>query len=291
MTAETVTTDPPAIRALGTDDAGAAARLSALCNWNQTAADWRLMCGLGRAYGIDGVNGSLTATALSLPYDSGFGWISMVLVDPDWRRQGLASALMARCIDDLKRQDRTPILDATPAGRPVYEKLGFTTFARLTRLHRGAAKTAAPNRQGAGLRPLGDGDWPAVLALDTKAFGADRGAILRHLAGRWPVAAWVSESTAGLDGFILGRDGRAAHQLGPLVATREDSARALLSAAISVSEEPLYIDLFDDHPAIATWLGAQGFAAERPYYRMAAGTIPAPGDSTLTVVAAGPELG
>ena len=78
MTAATVTTDPPApaIRPLGADDAGAAARLSALCNWNQTAADWRLMCGLGRAYGIDGANGALKATALSLPYDAGFGWIS-----------------------------------------------------------------------------------------------------------------------------------------------------------------------------------------------------------------------
>lgn len=288
----TVTTDPPAaVRGLGADDVAAAARLSALCNWNQTAADWQLMQSLGHAHCIDGVDDTLMATALSLPYDTGFGWISMVLVDPDWRRQGLASMLMARCIDDLKRLNSTPILDATPAGRPVYENLGFTAFAQLTRLRRGATATAPAEFGGHGVRPLRDADWPALLALDRTAFGADRSAILRHLAGRWPAAAWVSEGAAGIDGYILGRDGRTAHQLGPVVAPNEDRARTLFQAALAAQDGPLYIDLFDQHPRIAVWLGARGFTAERPYFRMAAEPIPPPGDSALTIAAAGPELG
>lgn len=293
MTAVTVPTDPPAaaIRVLAVDEAAAAARLSALCHWNQTTADWQLMCRLGRAYCIGGADEPLTATALSLPYDTDFGWISMVLVDPAWRRRGFANALMTRCIDDLTRQNRTPILDATPAGRPVYERLGFREFAALGRLRRDAAGGAEASLPGDRVRPLRDTDWPALLALDASAFGADRSAVLRHLAGRWPAAAMVSETADGLDGFILGRDGRGAHQLGPVVAAREATARALLGAAMAVSKGPLYVDVFDHRPAIAAWLGGQGFTPERPFYRMAAGSIPAAGDNALTIAAAGPELG
>src|SRR4051812_20757897 len=93
--------------------------------WNQVAADWRAFLALGTVYGVRTPTGQVIATAATLPYGGGFAWISMVLVSAAWRRRGLASVLLNRCVGDLLARGFVPVLDATPAGRAVYTGLGF----------------------------------------------------------------------------------------------------------------------------------------------------------------------
>jgi hypothetical protein len=54
--------------------------LSAEAGWNQIEADWRLMLRLGRGLGVSAGDGRLVATAIMLPFERRFAWISMVLV-------------------------------------------------------------------------------------------------------------------------------------------------------------------------------------------------------------------
>ena len=118
------------------DDVGA---LVAEARWNQLAADWRIFIELGRVYAALTGEGRIVATTATLPYGERFAWISMVLVKGDYRRRGLATQLMRRAMDELAREDRIPILDATPDGRAVYRRLGFEDswgFARLLRRER-----------------------------------------------------------------------------------------------------------------------------------------------------------
>ena len=69
------------------DDLAAAQGLVAEAGWNQNAADWRVFLELGQGFAVrDGER--LAATAATLPYPSGFGWISMVLVGGEYRRRG-----------------------------------------------------------------------------------------------------------------------------------------------------------------------------------------------------------
>jgi ribosomal protein S18 acetylase RimI-like enzyme len=59
-----------------------------------------------------------------------------VYVEPAWRRQGIAEALMRALLDDLHdRNIRRIVLHAADAGRRIYERLGFTATneMRLTR--------------------------------------------------------------------------------------------------------------------------------------------------------------
>src|SRR5579863_1387565 len=92
-------------RALGPDDVGAAAALNAAVGWNQVAADWRMMLAHGHAFGLvpnDPARGpALVATALTVTLGERLAWISMVLVDPGWRRQGFGTRLLKRCIAAL----------------------------------------------------------------------------------------------------------------------------------------------------------------------------------------------
>ena len=185
--------------------------LSNSAQWNQNEADWRLMLGIGRGWGISLADGTLAASTLVLPYGS-FAWVSMVLVLPEHRRKGYATQLLRVALADLKNRALTPILDATPAGREVYVQEGFSDTWGFRRLQ--LNETIAALERSNAVRPLRATDWPELLALDARAFGASRERLLRSLAARLPQTALVAEENGILAGFLLGRDGREARQLG-----------------------------------------------------------------------------
>lgn len=274
-----------------------ALRLTRAARWNQTAADWRLMLALGRAWGITAEDGTLVASTLALPFregidaGEGFAWVSMVLVLPDHRRQGHASRLLRTATAWLQSERLTPLLDATPAGHAVYVQEGFLDTWRFARHALAGAFAAPPASPSVRVRPLEPGDWPALVALDRPAFGASREAVLRALAARLPEAAWVAEHEGRFAGFLLGRDGHEARQLGPLVATHPAAPQALLSAALARVAAPVYLDLAEREVALRDWLAAGGFVFQRPFTRMVRGTARAPGDASRVVLVAGPELG
>ena len=206
---------------LGSADIQAACELVAEAGWNQNAADWRIFLELGSAIAVKAPDGRLAATAATLPYPSGFGWISMVLVTSAFRRRGIATALLQECISRLVDAGRIPVLDATPAGREVYKPLGFRDGWPLQRWRRRLARHFSVSVP---VKEIRETDWPAVLALDAAAFGCDRSPLLERLRERSAQFACVIEER----GFLLGRDGRIATHLGPIVAEDEISASALV---------------------------------------------------------------
>jgi GNAT superfamily N-acetyltransferase len=256
--------------------------LSQAASWNQNEADWKWMLGFGRGYGLT-LGDTLAATTITLPFGERFAWVSMVLVLPEHRRKGYATQLLKRALEDLAQAGRSAVLDATPAGREVYSAEGFRDtwgFKRFVVADcRDFAFAAGEVRQ---LQPA---DWPQIAALDQAAFGADRVDLLQSLARRLPNAALGCERDGKLSGFVLGREGREANQVGPLVARDAAAARMLLSSALSQVKAPVYVDLVDrEAPPL-------GFAFQRPFTRMIYGADRAPGDASLVYCPAGPELG
>jgi GNAT superfamily N-acetyltransferase len=265
--------------------------LSRAANWNQNEADWRMMLELGRGWGLVLADGTLAASTILLPYGRDFAWVSMVLVLPEHRGRGCATRLLRRTLAEAGRERYALVLDATPAGREVYLKEGFRDAWGFRRM----ALARPPALEGLAVslaaRPLREADWREVLALDAPAFGASRERLLRLLASRLPAAALVAERDGTLSGFLLGRDGREAAQLGPLVARDAESAQALLAAALARLAPPLYLDLVDREAGLRAWLEERGFAFQRPFTRMVHAAGRAPGDASLVYCPAGPELG
>ncbi|MFO1297152.1 MAG: GNAT family N-acetyltransferase [Rubrivivax sp.] len=144
--------------------------LSSAAHWNQTEDDWRTMLALGRGWGLrcadpDTARDTLVASTLVLPYGvrrvgvaggegiaagGRFAWISMVLTLPAWRGCGFAQRLLRVALDDLAAARLLPVLDATPAGRPVYAKLGFREGWSFTRWRRPFSLPAGRRGQGEG---------------------------------------------------------------------------------------------------------------------------------------------
>jgi Acetyltransferase (GNAT) domain len=278
-------------RPLREDDLIAASALSREVGWNQTEADWRIFLDLGSAICLTR-NSIPIATAATLRHGDGFAWISMVIVTTGERRRGLAQWLLHRCVSDLLARKMVPVLDATPAGRRVYIGLGFEDCWPM---HRLVAQNVRPYRSGSpsvSVRPIETADWPDVVAYDSAIFGADRGVLLRRLAGRVPAAALLAERDGHVVGYVLGREGRVMTQLGPLVAQDDRIARALLEKAIGAAGAPLTIDVPDQHALLSGWLiGDLGFIAERPLIRMAYKRHLAFDDTSRLFAIAGPELG
>lgn len=287
---------PAGVRArpLGPEDAALCFPLSAEAGWNQSEADWRFMLRQGEGIGVE-ASCRLVGSAIALPFAAvppcpPVAWISMVLVTPAQRGRGLATWMLRWATERIAAKRAVAVLDATPAGREVYRRLGFADGRALLRLR--AAAGASPDRApSASIAAVAPGDLDELIARDRAIAAFDRAPVLRYLAGAAPGAALIARDGEKLAGYALGRPGRKAFHVGPVVA--EDAATALdLVAAIirARGRQPVLLDAFRDQDAFRATLERWGFAVERPYTRMHLGQEPG-GDRTRSFTAAGPELG
>ena len=278
---------------LDSADVLAGVALSDASGWNQTADDWQLFVQHGKALGWRTADSQLVATAAALGYGR-LGWISMVLVAKEWRHGGLATHLLGACIDHLQREGITPVLDATPAGEPVYRRLGFQSGFDIERWE-GEVVALPSARHDARIRPADAGDVDTIIALDTAASGLERRTVLGNFLQRHGTRAWMLlDDARGAIGFVIARRGRSALQIGPLVARTTDQAAALLDAAFAHCNGRVFLDLPSRWTTLAGDLRDRGLRVQRPFVRMAlAATLP---DGIACVddrsfVIAGPEFG
>ena len=270
------------IRPMTEADLAAADELRRLAGWNQTLEDWRLLLGLepkGCFLAIEdnGVVGTVTTTA----YGPELAWIGMMLVHPERRRQGIGTRLMRTALDYLQGCGIACIrLDATPAGRPVYEKLGFVCEWNLTR-HQGAAVAGRLLNT----RELVEADWPAVEKLDAAAFGVARGHILRALAQR-SRATMVTPAEGPIIGFGMLRRGSHCDYLGPAAGDG-----SLICALLENATGPVFWDVPDDNHQARALAEHLGFEQVRPLTRMRCGPDTVKSDPEAQLGIADPSLG
>jgi GNAT superfamily N-acetyltransferase len=280
------------IESIAAEDAEAVWPLSIEAGWNQNVADWRFMLGAGRGYGLRNASGAWEASSLVLPLGPRLAWISMVLVTKARRRGGVGTSLLKRCIDDVTERDVVAGLDATEQGRPIYLPLGFHDLYRISRWHLDVARESIAAPTGITMRPVAMADLPTIALYDRPLSGMERPTLLAHLAVRRPGLAWVAETASGkLAGFALGREGRAAHSIGPVVADNESIGLALIARATGSARGPFIVDVPEAHRDIRRWLEDQGAVSPRGYMRMTLGAAERLDSPAHVFALAGPELG
>ena len=271
------------------NDIPAALEIQALSGWNQTANDWKRVLRLepGGSFGAR-LNGRLVGTTTTLNFGRELAWIGMVLVHPDLRGQGLGRRLMETALEHLRGRGIASIkLDATPAGKPLYEKLGFSTELIIERW-----EGIAMGRASEGAREARK-DFPdSVRELDRSAFGVDRSAVVSALADDAHVAPLVIGDDAEPAGFALARPGLRADYIGPIVARDASAALSLLDAMQATLEgKRVYMDVNTEFALADGALAERGLVRQRELYRMRLGPSTPLGTSPLVMAIAGPELG
>lgn len=248
------------IRPMRRSDVADAMALKEAAGWNQTSADWELLLSVEPegcwVYEADGrAVGATTAVA----YQKELAWIGMVLVLPEYRRRGIARALLAHALDWCDRRGVECIkLDATEMGRPLYLQAGFVDEEPIERWG-GTARTSG----GELAERLGAAEEAA--AQDRAAFGAERGRILQRLIAARPAEAWTASN-----GYALTRPGSRARFFGPCVADDPAAAGRLARAALaSCSGEAVFWDLLPANQAAVELARESGFEPLRRLMRMA----------------------
>jgi GNAT superfamily N-acetyltransferase len=259
--------------------------------WNQTAADWELFLSLsphGCCVGVD-EHDAVKGTVTTVRYDDRFSWIGMVLVDPQYRRQGIGIQLLREALQILEGEE-TIKLDATPAGREVYRQLDFVDEYAISRMQlNGSAAVALPHSSAV---PLTQHHLGAILALDRDVFGADRRPVLHSLLNRRPQYGFVCENREGISGYCFGRSGHEYSHIGPVISHDRETASDLLAAALTAAKgSPVLLDVLHHTPPWIEWLLSLGFIEQRPLVRMYRGSNTHPGIPGKQFAILGPEFG
>ena len=123
------------IRTMTNDDVPLGMHLRDQAGFNQTEADWRRFLDLEPdGCFVAELDGEPVGTVTNCVFDR-VGWIAMLLVDRGVRGRGIGTRLTEHALAYLDARGVFSVrLDATPRGRPVYEKLGFAAEYELARL-------------------------------------------------------------------------------------------------------------------------------------------------------------
>jgi GNAT superfamily N-acetyltransferase len=277
-------------RALAPEHAESLVALSAEAGWNQVGPDWRFMLRRGTGIGMADESGAWVASALALPLAPRLSWLSMVLTTKAWRGRGIGTHLLRRCIESVRARGAAAGLDATELGRPVYLPLGFKDVYTLKRWHIEGKPASADPPTRIRIRRATGTDMEALAAYDAPRSAMERGEILAHLRERAPYLAFVAEGGDRMLGFVLGREGRIAHHIGPVVAESEEVAVLLAAQAGLAANPPFIVDVPDRHAGMRRWLEASGAVSPRGFTRMVLGEAPGLAANERIFAISGPEL-
>lgn len=274
-------------------DLPAGVRLNQIAGWNQTASDWERFLEVSpEGCFVAELNGQVCGTVTTISFQSRLAWIGMVLVDPQCRGRGMGTNLLQRAIRHVDDQKISTLkLDATPQGKPLYEKLGFVAEYEIERWTLRRSPTDATKASGHH-ELTSPALLESILKTDRDVFGADRSFLLKSLhqdAPDFTVGVW-NGSVPG--GYALGRRGLFADQLGPWMANGAPSARHLLEAFLArSSRETIVVDCLKSNNIAGDLLRSCAFTYSRPLTRMYRGPNDYPGRPQVLCAILGPEFG
>jgi len=260
------------MRDLTEADLAAAHGLSQAVGWAHRLEDWRFVHRLGRGFAVEH-GGALVGTGMYWPFGTGFATLGLVIVSPDRQGAGIGRRLMTGLLDAIG--PRTTLLNATDAGAPLYEKLGFRATGTIHQ-HQGAdfRVPQTPLPAGARIRAATQDDLPALVALDAAAMGFARPHVLAALLDVAEGA--VLEQDGRAVGFAVCRAFGRGRVVGPIVAPDADGARALVGHWMARHHGGfLRVDI-PEPTGLGPWLVATGLPAIAPAITMARGAPPVP---------------
>lgn len=232
-------------------DAAPCARLSAGLGWPHRLADWQLAAELGEGI-VAHRRGDMVGVGMTWRFGPDDATLGLMIVHPDVQGMGIGKRIMSDLLAEVGAGRIR--LNATAAGLPLYEKLGFRPIG-VVRQHQGEHHLTAAGA-GAGIRPLTEADLQAVSDLDRGATGLPRARLLASLFRRG--RGVVLEQGGGLAGYAFCRPSGAGHTIGPVVAADVGAARSLVTALLARTPGFVRIDLETGGGALGPFLAGAG---------------------------------
>jgi GNAT superfamily N-acetyltransferase len=280
------------LRLMKPDDLGQAFSLSMAEGWNQTSDDWQfLLQNPANICLVAEKDNRVAGTATALVHDHKVAWIGMVLVDKSLRGHGAGKLLMEDLILRLSGTESVK-LDATPAGEPLYARLGFKPEYKIFRMTCIGLKPLSGNQQRENISNIDKNQIREITRFDSAIFGVSRTELIHYLVFKYPEMAFCQAGEYGINGFVLGRKGSRFTYLGPAEAMSSQLAIQLISAALErQTGQSIALDIPEDKHDVIEWLESVGFIKQRHFTRMYLNVNPYPGITGRQHLISGPEFG
>jgi predicted GNAT family N-acyltransferase len=205
-------------------DMPAAHALSVQLKWPHREADWAMVQRTSEGF-VAEHDGQLVGVAFAC-HQGAYSSIGLVIVSDQHQSKGIGRRLMNLCLDAAA--PRTPILNATESGAPLYVSMGFVEYARIQQ-HQGVPQLPPIfATAGAVGREVTQDEYPQVIELVNAGSGLDRTAVLNDLL---PMAECVVgvEVHGQLKGCALLRRFGRGHLIGPVVAQNLEQAQQMIT--------------------------------------------------------------
>jgi ribosomal protein S18 acetylase RimI-like enzyme len=180
------------------------------------------------------------------------GWLAHIIVDKDYRNQGIGTVITETLMNQLGPLVRTMHLLATPLGEPVYHKLGFQKDTAYVFLRDGKTEV----NLGQQIKAFEPKFKDSVLRLDNIVSGENRGRLLEpHLEH-----AKIIVESGDVIGIFIRELGE-----GLVMALTQEAGEALLAMKHSDSA---YASFPMENEVAAKFLVNHGFVEFRKAIRM-----------------------
>jgi ribosomal protein S18 acetylase RimI-like enzyme len=258
------------LRELTAADVDAAVALGTAQGWRDRRLFYEFVLRTRTCQALAGVvDGRLIATGLATA-NGPVGWLGAIVVAAEFQRRGIGRAMTEELCRRLRAAGcATLSLEATEAGRPMYERMGFRLFTHYHQLQADHLPDPPTPPAGALARRLEPADLARVFELDRLATAEDRHVPLGVLAeiaaqsgtgtggGTGAGGGWVLEREGAICGFLL----PAERAYGAIVAPRFEDGLFLLDLHRHLVPAGAHVraGIPDEHSAGWQELGSRGW--------------------------------
>ncbi|EEM15375.1 MULTISPECIES: GNAT family N-acetyltransferase [Bacillus] len=199
-------------------------------------------------------NEKLIATGGVFPSKSGFSSIGMLMVHPNFQKQGLGHSLLDFCVQQAPTS-LPVILIATDAGVPLYQKYGFTTITTIHRFEKFVTNTSTNLSH---LKQIIQDDLSSLSKLDKTATGTHRPNHYSILLARAALTFKI-ERNHRIESFSLCIQKGDVLCITPLIAKNEGDAIQLLQSICKGWNGTVRIDVPHSQCTFRAHLESKGF--------------------------------
>ncbi|WP_017703429.1 GNAT family N-acetyltransferase [Pseudomonas syringae] len=238
--------------------------------WPHRLEDWAMLQRVAQGF-VAVHNGRLIGSAFAC-HQGEFSTIGLVIVSDDYQGKGIGRKLMELAVGSVP--PRTAILNATLAGAPLYEKMGFVSFGEIQQ-RQGQAQLpdATVLKAEESCRALSEADHARVLELGNAGSGLDRSATLGDVLNNLEHAVGIDRD-GQLEAFALLRPFGRGLCIGPVVAQTVEQARHMIEHLLArVPYAFVRIDIPTDC-GLADWLEEAGLKRVDSVTCMSMGAVP-----------------
>jgi len=189
---------------------------------------------------LEADDGSIVGTCFATLQGS-YATIGLAIVDPAYQGRKLGQRLMKWAVDVA--QGHSIVLNATEAGLPLYEKMGFRSFDRVHQYQ--GQSVAEPLLDSSRTRLATPRDFDQIVHLADSSTAFSRQAVIAEFCAIAKKVAVVEEN-GEVVGFGISRPFGRGYAIGPVVAYSKQQARQLVASLLTdLQESFVRIDVTD----------------------------------------------